>query len=176
MKRSGEPLEKKEKKKYVRKLPYLDLDQGLLEEVIANGAKILPSGINKYTGSVWYHKNHDKWKSLFQNSFKHIRNGTHATKEEAIARVKEVNIAQNLPIKNVVYIYKNEYYCVLTKGKIMKFSKENLQLVEQYAWCAAISRGVPYAVTSERLTTTTKIHLYYHRMVFPFGIQGNTMR
>jgi hypothetical protein len=76
MKRRGEPLEKKEKKKYVRKLPYSDLDQGLLEEVIANGTKIHPDSINKYTGSVWYHKKHDKWKSCFQNSFKHIRDGT----------------------------------------------------------------------------------------------------
>lgn len=104
-------------------------------EITTKSEKIRPTQIDRYKGSV--EKKRNTWYSLFRGKYKHIKSKPHDTQEEAEARIIKINIRENLHIKNVVYIYNGEYYCLLTQNQLMKFSPQDLDLIKTHIWYAA---------------------------------------
>ena len=121
-------------------------DERRFVEITTYGKKIMPKNIIKYTGSVSYEKATSKhksfWTSRFRGQYSYIVSKSHNTQEDAYNRVIELNRIYNLPIKNIIYEYKEEFYCVLTKRQIMKFSFESMDLVESRNWCAAFAANI----------------------------------
>lgn len=109
-------------------------DKRKFTRITTKGRKIMPRNRRKYNGCV--SQNGNRWRSRFSGAYKYLGCESHDTKKEAVAFIKEVNIIENLPVRNVIYKYKSEYYCVLTKGQLMKFSKEDRWLVEAHTWHA----------------------------------------
>lgn len=169
MKRSGTHLEKIEKKrirkKYIRSDEGKEKDNERFTEITTKGRKILPSNLIKYHGCVTKRK--DRWRSLIRKSeyIPRAMYNTHATKEEAIAHIKEVNINKGVPIKNVIYVYQGDYYCVLTQNQIMKFSVENIDIVEGHNWFALYDNRTASYYAQTRMGECTNIS--FHRMVIP---------
>lgn len=64
------------------------------------------------------------------------------TREEAEEDLKRENVVHQLPISNVIYLYNDQYYCVLTTGVVMKFSLESIDFVERYTWVAHYDHSV----------------------------------
>lgn len=71
-----------------------------------------------------------------------------------------MNARHDLPVKNIIYEYKEEFYCVLTQRQIMKFSIEHFDIVEDKTWFAHFSPGVNsyYAHTNTGGIKTTGFH------------------
>jgi len=96
-------------------------------------------------------KHGKKWRCEFDgNVSKHLPNKTVASKEEGEAYIKQVNVEEKLPIRNMVYFYQGQYYCTLTQNQLMKFALENLDLVEKHCWYARFDQpqNCYYAYTS----------------------------
>jgi hypothetical protein len=110
-----------------------EIDQ-LFVDVTTKGEKILPRDRKKYSGCV--KKSGNAWVSRFACKAYKEGEKRHKTMEDADAYVKEVTERENLKIRNIIYKYKNDYYCVLTQKKLMIFSFEDLELVEKYTWYA----------------------------------------
>lgn len=110
----------------------------LFNNIVTEGIQQLPSRISKYSGTVfrrkkaisrpWYASFHD------QQGVRHSR--SFMTREEAEEDLKRENVVHQLPISNVIYLYNDQYYCVLTTGVVMKFSLESIDFVERYTWVA----------------------------------------
>lgn len=110
-------------------------DERIFIEITSNGERILPNNIDKYTGRIYQDKTNGRWCTVFKDH-QYIGQGSHETRKEARAHVKEMNILHNLPIKNCYYVYYDKYYCELTQNKLMKFSLDHFDLVERYYWRA----------------------------------------
>ncbi len=132
-KRSGPDVIENDKKKR-RKIDVVQkqLDDERFIEITTNGRKIHPINIKKYIGWT-IERSQGSWESLFPRKYKE-KQKTHKTKEDAIAYLKEVNLSKNY-VKNMVYKYKNEYYCAIGENQLMKFSIQDLDVVDKYMWC-----------------------------------------
>lgn len=78
--------------------------------------------------------------------------------------IKRLNHEKRLLIANVIYVYNNEYYCVLSGNQMMKFSFQDIELVEKHTWHAKYNPDTDsfYAVT--RVGATKKS---YSQLLFP---------
>jgi hypothetical protein len=144
-------------------------DDELFTDVTTKGVKIMPSNIKKYTGSIFCRTDRKRnWESrISSNGYK--KSKCHATEEEAEAHLKEVNIRENLPIKNIIYEYNGQYYCTLTQKKLMLFSYENIDSVNSYFWGLSNtvklnSRNKPYAVAYVKSDKKKRL---FHQLIFP---------
>lgn len=63
-------------------------------------------------------------------------NATVNTREEALELLKAKNIEFELPIKNLIHRVDDHYEVELTQGKRAKFDEEDLELIQNYTWCA----------------------------------------
>jgi hypothetical protein len=142
--------------------------------ITTEGERLLPRDIKKYIGCVSSYdtKNGKRWRSQFHNNYKYLKGMVHKTEDDAVAFIKEVNIKENLPIKNIVYKHDDEYYCVLgLRNQIMKFSIEDMDLVESHTWyshyCSCV--GAFYAQT--KLKGVMKS---YPQLLFPEMRPGET--
>lgn len=141
MKRSGDPLEKVEKKRICRAdstkcEEKKHANKERFDEITTKGRKIMPLNIIKYKGCIQPPRDHHRWRTLFGRINKHIPSRSHANKEDAEQHIKLMNEQYNLAIRNIVYEYKNDFYCVLTKYQLMKFALHNIDYVEQHNWSA----------------------------------------
>jgi hypothetical protein len=116
---------------------YVEPDAEFLE-VTSKGVAKYPKNRNKYLGQVIKYDN--KWKSFFQGEYKYIPRKLHDSREEAELHIRQESIDKKLPIKNIVYEYNDVYYCILTNNQMMKFSPEDMDLVDNYTWYAFHSR------------------------------------
>jgi hypothetical protein len=170
-KRAGQPIENPEKKKARTDTPSHEQkrsDDELFIDVTTNGRKIMPSNVKKYTGSITQTKRNlkKKWKTQISNEgYKESKH--HATKEDAEAHIKEVNIRENLPIKNIIYEYKSKYYCTLTHEKLMLFSyEEDITLVDSNIWHSHTCTNKYYSVTNVKNDNSKRSQQFlFHRLV-----------
>lgn len=142
----------------------IDADKRLLDKLTTKGTKIMPVSIKKYIGSIKALHGALRWQSLFQGQYKHICARSHDTMEQAITRIKDETKKRTWPVKNVIYEYKGQYYCLLTQGKIMKFSYEHIGVVEKHIWCAVYNPGTKsfYATTAQN-----GVRKSYPQITFP---------
>ena len=182
MKRSGQSLVKTQTKR-ARTEEQKDVDEKKYIEITTKGEKIMPTNIKKYTGSVKFRKGTQNWYTAFHSkNSKHIRSQTYQSREQAEDRLKEVNRIENLPVRNIVYIYEGQYYCILTQNQLMKFGKENMDIVEKHSWKANYKRPTNtfYANTTVRqeeeeeeeeegamYKKVKRKNIYFHQMVSP---------
>lgn len=158
-KRSGDPLIKEASKKIKHEETRLSSEEKFIE-VTRKGEKIMPTNMKKYAGSI--EKSRRKWRTRFScNIYKESK--SHKTLEEAEAYRIKINIRENL-IKNMIYKYKDEYYCVLTQRQIMKFSVEDIDIVNNHTWYAGCGNNTYnfYAQTLKK-----KRIRQYHQFIFP---------
>lgn len=127
-----------------------EADNRRFDRIKRKGFEILPFNIRKYYGTVHPCKS-GKWASIFNGQLaKHIKSRSHRTKEGAMERVRRICIRENFPIKNIMYRYRERYYCTLTQGRMMQFSPQDIELVENHVWCAHFDQSVAgyYALTT----------------------------
>lgn len=167
------PLRGPQKKKQVRYNTSVgdddidrQIDEDLYLEITINATEvILPTNIKKYYGQVSRPSDGDtKWRSRFQKNYKYPGR-FHNSEQEAIDYVKEVNIQQGWPIRNIIYRYGDEYYCSLTRGQITLFSVEHIEIIQNYNWCASYHPKNKSYYASAR--NSQKKNVYYHQMIFP---------
>lgn len=155
-------------------------DQEKFTQITTRGVMILPRNVNKYCGGISTKTTGigKRWQATFKDKYKHLGSKTYASEEEAKAFLVRVNTRENLPIDNVIYLYNDEYYCVLTgslRNQLMKFSIEDIDLVENHTWCAVYVQSTRsfYAVTHLK---GTKALMSYPQMLFPDmgpGVSGD---
>ena len=166
MKRSGPPLENEEKNKRARKLYKKNkanhVNNGLFLEVTTNGTKIMPRERRKYTGSISYRKDKARWASVFQGKYNHLSIYSHKTEEDAVTYLKKMNVTHNLKVKNVLFLYHDEYYCVLTQEQVMRFSIGHIDVVENHTWQARYDAVLDnFYVTAASPKPGNHSHIYY---------------
>jgi hypothetical protein len=169
MKRKLESIENEEKKRIdARSKESVEASEKFFIEVTTKGKKIMPMNARKYTGSLYQPRDTNVWITAF-TGHPEIRSKTHKTKEDAECYKKSMNEKHNLSVANIIYEYKNQYYCVLTQNQLMKFSIENLDIVEKYTWCADLCKasGVYYARTTNSYDREKPEKLRFHRLLFP---------
>lgn len=150
--------EKNERIIVIKKQKEPKVDQ-LFIDVTTNGTKRYPMNWKKYTGSLTPYKN--RWLTLIPYKGYPDKRRYHTTKKDASTYLKEVNIRQNLKIDNIIYEYKNEYYCVLSnKQKLMMFSKEDLELVENHTWCVCRIYAQTNIVNDKGYNTSRYFHQF----------------
>ena len=153
----------------------LQISKDLYNEITTNADEvILPTNLKKYLGRVappW--RREKKWRSCFQGKYKY-KGSSHDSEKEAIDHVKEINIRNGWPIRNIVYRYGNEYYCHLTKGQLTLFAVEHMDIIQNNTWYASFypKNKTYYAKTCEYLTQS---HVYYHHRVYPNLKKGETV-
>lgn len=160
------PTKKKLSRK-VRSKEQIEVDERKFTEITTHGIKIYPTNIIKYDGCATYMKDTKKWVCQFRtNKSKHLGRKGHTTKEEAQAYIKRMNIEGGFGIRNIVYVYKEEYYCRLTQNQLMKFDVQHLDVVEKNSWHANLSCeiGSYYATATESIT---RKHLKFHSIICP---------
>lgn len=116
-------------------------DKRYFDRVTKKGFQVLPRNVKKYYGSVSRTKD-GKWESSFGRLAVNIKPMLHQTEESAADRVKRIAIRENLPIKNIMYRYKDRHLCVLTQNQIMAYSPQDQDLVEDHTWCAQYDKSV----------------------------------
>jgi len=62
-------------------------------------------------------------------------NGTFDNEEDAYNYMCNINIRQNLEIKNHFTVFENHVLVQLTHGRVLKCGPEDLHIVEDYVWC-----------------------------------------
>jgi len=139
----------------LKRARYEEVERSLLERVVTYGEVFLPRSVTKYNGCYkrLKHKIVRPWKVTFDGAYTQgvkIANTRHATEEAAIEHIKRVNWEQGWRIKNLIYKYQGELYTLLSRAKLMKFSEEHIDLVEDHLWWAARNeRAISFtAVTS----------------------------
>lgn len=178
MKRASDKDLLPEKVKRVKRKSVLsDIDKQITDdlyiEITTNASEvILPTNIKKYYGSICAPCGlNKKWISRFRGNYNY-KTASHFSEQEAIDYVKEVNIKNGWPIRNIIYKYGNEYYCHLTKNQMTLFSPEHLDIVQNYTWCAFRNEKRFCAVTWD---VVKKKFMYYHQMIFPNLKKGETV-
>ena len=137
---------------------------------------VYPKNLRKYMGSVVNlgSKNRYTLKCAKLNINKNEYYDNHLT---AIKVMKKTSNELGLT-KNVMYDYGTYMEMVLSKNKRMKFSKESLEIAEQYTWYCAYN---DYMYSSTRNGPKT---LQFHNLVmnhepskleFVYHINGNTL-
>lgn len=127
----------------------------------------MPNNRKKYYGAIHHQKtSKNPWDITFSNDYPPSR--SHLTKAKAEARLKEINVKENFPIKNIIYEYEDQLYCVLTKYQLIKFGVNNLDLVESRIWYATCSWTTKtyYAQTSIRNREQNATTLLFARAMF----------
>lgn len=144
----------------------VDADERLLNKLTTKGKKIMPVSVKKYMGTVQSPRGGHRWRSKFGRPYIYIGIRSHDTMEEAITRIKDENKKRSLHIRNVIYEYNGQYYCLLTQGKIMKFSYQHIGIVETHIWYAMYSRTTKsfYAYTSQNGTHKSYPKIVLHDM------------
>ena len=145
MKRRGEAIDENQRKKTKGEILRCEedqiADQAKFDRITTEGRQILPRYVRKYTGTCYFYRK--IWISKFSSKdSKHLRSKSHGTEEEAFARIKSLNVSENLPIDNIMYEHNGDHYCVLTgnlRNQMMKFSIVDLDLVESHIWMAVYS-------------------------------------
>jgi hypothetical protein len=163
-KRRGEDMEntKTKKPRKVNVMKEREKDEEFID-VTTNGRKIMPSNMKKYAGSIT--KRSCKWTVRFQsNDYARYNKYSFTSQDEAEAYIKNVNVRENLT-KNIIYNYKDQYYCVLTRNRLMKFSFEDLDLVESHIWCCVLSNTLPYAATNVLNSKRVKKMRPFHQFI-----------
>lgn len=116
----------------------------LFNRIVTEGIQQLPSRITKYSGTIFRQKKvtTHPWRVSFhdQQGVRHTR--YFVTREEAEEGLKRANVTHRLPVANVIYLYNDQYYCVLTAGLVMKFSLDSIDVVEWYTWVAHYDNSV----------------------------------
>jgi hypothetical protein len=122
----------------------------------------MPSNQGKYAGQLTK-KGLGSWHVQFRNlCYKESR--TFEWEEEAEAYKTEVNTKEKLT-KNIIYEHNNEYYCVLTQQKLMKFSFQDLHLVEKCVWVALRQGYRFYAVTNVNNDDQSRKSVKFHQLL-----------
>jgi hypothetical protein len=142
----------------------------LFEDVTTHGRRILPTNRMKYSGGI--HKRGNVWVSKFGCIGYGESQKSHKTEEIADAYIKAVNIRENLKIDNIIYEHNNEYYCVLTQQKLMRFSIQDLNLVQEHTWCAKPSQYTFYAMTNIKNDEGNHTTRLFHQLI-PLNIREN---
>lgn len=111
-------------------------DFDLYQEIIAKGERILPLVLTKYEGWVSKVPTKNLWRVTFPLEY-HIQRSMVPSEEQAIVILKQMHLINQVPIKNMIYLYHGAYYCAATThNKLFKFSKEHLEIVQAHIWRA----------------------------------------
>jgi hypothetical protein len=148
-KRKGEELNGNEKKKK-RYVDEKKQDAKRLEyiEITTKGRRIWPSSYEKYTGDIGRGDGKNWYVRFRMKGYEKYTKWSLKSREDAETHKREVNERYNLP-KNIKYEYKDEYYCILTGERVMKFSIEDCHIVDAHIWSTSdITSNVQYAQTS----------------------------
>lgn len=142
------------------------------EDILKYGKRILPTDRSKYVGSVWHNKKHNKWLVRFGVKYRHLPTASFDSEAEADAYIQKINIEENLPIRNIIYVFEDSYYCMLTQGKLMKFSSQHIKVVQSRTWCVQYKSGSYYPYTHiNREDDDGKIHrmlISFPRALYPY--------
>lgn len=143
-------------------------DAELLNRIMTNGKRILPTDAKKYNGTISNDGKSSNWSTGFPKKYS-IKGRIHKTKEEAIERLKRVCLRRGLEIKNMIYLYEGQYYCVLSQGQVMKFSEESIDLVNSHTWFAHYNNYTNsyYAETNVHVDAKKRMTDRFNRMLFP---------
>lgn len=175
MKRSNEESQDKKPRKRLRSQREIQWNEKKFEEITTHGIKIMPKNIAKYSGSIVYDKYQKQWRLYMHQHTDNRYSSRHKTQQEAEERKIEIATRENL-VKNIVYIYKNEYYCVLTRKQIMKFDYRDIEIVDKYIWCAMLApHGMSFYASSQTQTEHGTKSLKFHRLLFPNIEKGMTV-
>lgn len=123
-------------------------------EITTNGRKILPPR-EKYVGLVRKLRNGAAWQSLIEGggdggSFRHSK--IFKKRELAENDWREINERDCLAI-NIMYEYENAYYCVMSnESMLMKFSSQDIELVNTHIWRAGYNNNKYQAITKKHTT------------------------
>jgi hypothetical protein len=95
---------------------------------------IYPINRKKYKGRIENRKLKDGTQIFYVRvkCISMVINKTFLKKKEATSFLKNVNKKYNLKIKNIVIDKGNYFECTLTRGKFMKFDKQDIHLVDKY--------------------------------------------
>jgi hypothetical protein len=144
-----------------------DDDDQKFKDITNNGRKIMPENFRKYGGSVSWNKRINRWTVLFQRK-EYKEQKSFKSFAEAVDHVKKVGARENL-VKNICYGYNGQYYCTLTRKKIMKFSIQDLNLVDEHIWYATFNNRKPrasvYAATN--IAGVDRTTVKFHQFILP---------
>jgi hypothetical protein len=130
-------------------------------EITTKGKQILPTNTSKYSGSINKRSTGGYQVRFALKEYKGSK--TFKSEIDAEAYKMEVNLRENL-VKNIIYEYNNEYYCVLTQKKLMKFSIEDYNVVEEHTWYAALDHSFYAATTVENGEGCNK-RILFHQFI-----------
>ena len=106
-----------------------------------NSNIIYPTNIKKYVGSIIHYG--DKYRYKLKHK-KLVFTKTFDNFDDAINYKKQKSNKLNLT-KNIIFDRGDHYEMVLTKGKLMKFDKDDIELANKYIWYC---NGVNYCYNS----------------------------
>src|ERR1700742_3435117 len=99
---------------------------------------IMPTNLTKYYGHIKYqkHRFYAYFCPPYQNRKDRIRKPEKfKTYKEAFSYIKKQNRKEgNIRVKNIIYRKGDQHECTLTKGKRMKFSLRDIDIVHKYTW------------------------------------------
>ncbi len=153
-------------------------DKKRFRRITRKGEPFLPSNLKKYTGNVKYHPRYNTWRVRIQKKNDKFHTKSYQTKEEAEAHLKRYNVRKELKIKNIIYVYKGQCYCVLTQHQLLKFSSIHCDLVDKYTWYAQYNdnKGSFYVTTSNMVEENGRLvkQGLFSRMICPGITRGET--
>lgn len=159
--------EKAERKRYGKRSrtdQRLVVDSKKYTKITTKGHKIMPP-LRKYAGCIHQSKGRTTWTCGF-NLLEFKKKKSFATREAAEEYRLETNVKECIA-KNIIYLYKEQYYCALTQKQLMKFSIEDREMVDSLVWCAHFSDKTNsyYAKTTD---PSSKVgSTYFHQSLFP---------
>lgn len=138
-----------------------DRDSKIFKRVKERGKMILPLNNDKFDGKIHRPKTkRGKWKVVFYSkAAKHLPTKKFDTEEEAERHLVRQNLKKGLKIRNIIYRYKNENYCELNHGRMMKFSSQDYDLVDKYTWRAHYDKSVDDYYTDTDVNGITRSFL-----------------
>lgn len=168
--RSRTPLHKKKSvsKRHKRSSIDKEIDAELYQSIVENAEEIImPTHLKKYFGCIT--KRRDKmtptWRTIFGKDG--IPSRSFYAREDALAYILLINKQQSWPVRNIIYKADGSYYCALTAGQMMKFSPENMDVVEKHVWNAHYYKSVKSYYAS---TVVKGKEIQFHRMVTSPGL------
>lgn len=174
-KRIIEKTDKEEKKRYGKRRrtqERLEIDSKKYTKITTRGLKIMPP-LRKYAGCVCLPKGRKRWTCYF-NLLEFKKRKTFVTREAAEEYRQETNVKECIA-RNIIYLYKEQYYCALTQKQLMKFSIKDREKVDSIVWYAHFSDKTNsyYAKTNDPSSEVGNI--YFHQALFPQRGENDTV-
>lgn len=120
-------------------------------EITTNGRKILPPR-EKYVGLVRKLRNGAAWQCLIEGDNGYRYSKIFKTERLANDDWLRLNERDCLAI-NIMYEYENAYYCVMSnESMLMKFSWQDIELVNAHQWRARFKENKYHAITKRHTT------------------------